>query len=287
MKLVCREADDQSASEYLQHHYVMPKTIEALPLADELFVSLWQKCSGQEALDFLADEMKLPTYRWLWENTGAIFVSFAQTLGGRLPVIFTHSHKDFRQMEALINDREEAGELPLTVNAFAMEARAESIFRHRVLLLNRAPYSNIPAEKLGLSETDWLERSHKLRLRHECAHYETLRLLSHMKNHAHDEILADALGQLAAFGDFSAQRQRLFFGLERGKNTCHGRLSFYCRQLAPGERGKIYRAVDMALNPIEEQLASLLAKHADELDIFSILAETSIAERIGQQAGEI
>ena len=277
---VRRKADYKSASEYLEHHYEILETIGALPLADEPFVSLWQEGSGREALIILADEMKLPAYRWSWDNMGAISISFAQTMGGRLPVISTQSHKDFRQMDALINGREEARELPLTVNAFAMEARAKSIFRHRVLLLNRAPYSNVSAEKLELSEDDWLERSHKLRLRHECAHYETLRLLSGMKNHAHDEILADALGQIAAFGDFSAERQRLFFGLKRGKNTCHGRLSFYCQQIMPEEREKVYRAVDAALDSIEEQLASLLAKNVDELEIFMALAGTSIAERM-------
>ena len=254
---VRRKADYKSASEYLEHHYEILETIGALPLADEPFVSLWQEGSGREALIILADEMKLPAYRWSWDNMGAISISFAQTMGGRLPVISTQSHKDFRQMDALINGREEARELPLTVNAFAMEARAKSIFRHRVLLLNRA-----------------------LRLRHECAHYETLRLLSGMKNHAHDEILADALGQIAAFGDFSAERQRLFFGLKRGKNTCHGRLSFYCQQIMPEEREKVYRAVDAALDSIEEQLASLLAKTVDELEIFMALAGTSIAERM-------
>lgn len=251
-----------------------------MPLADEPFVSLWREGNGREALIILAEEMKLPAYRWSFDNIGGIFVSFAQTMGGRLPVISTQSHKDFRQMDALINGREEARELPLTVNAFAMEARAKSIFRHRVLLLNRAPYSNIPAEKLGLSETDWLERSHKLRLRHECAHYETLRLLSGMKNHAHDEILADALGQISAFGDFSAERQRLFFGLEHGQGTCHGRLSFYCQKLMPKEREKVYLAVDAVLDKIEAELRGLSANKAEEIEIFSALAGCSIAERL-------
>ena len=119
---VRREADYQSASEYLEHHYEIPENIGSLLLADEPFVSLWREGSGREALDVLADEMKLPAYRWSWDNMGAISVSFAQTMGGRLPVISTQSHKDFRQMEALINDREEARELPLTVNAFAIGA---------------------------------------------------------------------------------------------------------------------------------------------------------------------
>ena len=271
----------EKAEEYLSHAYEIPQEWPSLPLPDESFVSLWQAGDGRGALDFLADERKLPVYRWTWENIEAISVSFVQTMGGRLPVLSTESHRDFRQMEALLNAREDARELPLTVNAFAMVTRAESIFRHRILLLNHAPYSNIPAEKLGLTEDEWLERSHRLRLRHECAHYETLRLFSGMKNHAHDEILADALGQIASFGKFDAERQRLFFGLERGKGTAAGRLSFYCDKLPPQEREKVYRAVDTVLDPIAEELDSLLAKNAGELAIFAALAGTSIAERMG------
>ena len=270
----------ETAEEYLSHAYDIPQDWPSLPLPDEPFISCWQESSGRDALDVLTDEIKLPAYRWTWECQEAISVSFTQTLGGKLPVISTGSHRDFRQMEALLNDRGEARELPLTVNAFTLQARADSIFRHRILLLNRAPYSNVPAEKLGLSEDEWLEHSHRLRLRHECAHYETLRLLSGMKNHAHDEILADALGQISAFGDFDAERQRLFFGLERGSGVCHGRLSFYCQKLPQKEREKVYRAVDTVLDAIEELLDSLLAENADGLTIFSALAGTSIAERL-------
>lgn len=271
-----------TAAEYLSHAYEIPRKWPDIPMEDEPFVRLWQEASGRGALDFLSDEMKLPTCAREWENTAAISISFARTVAGRLPVLSTESHRDFRQMEALLNAREALRELPPTVNAFAMVTRAESIFRHRVLLLNRAPYSNIPAEKLGLSEADWLERSHKLRLRHECAHYETLRILGDMENHAHDEILADALGQIAAFGNFSAWRQRLFFGLERGNSICQGRLSFYCQQLMPGEREKVYRAVDMALDSVEEQLSFLSAKNVGELEIFAAMAGVSIAERIAR-----
>ena len=270
----------ETAEEYLSHAYDFPQDWPSLPLSDEPFVSLWQECSGQEALDFLTDEKKLPTYHWKWENMAAISITFARTMAGRLPVLSTESHRDFRQMDALLNAREALRDLPPTVNAFAMVTRAESIFRHRVLLLNRAPYSNIPAKKLGLSEVDWLKRSHKLRLRHECAHYETLRILGDMKNHAHDEILADALGQIAAFGNFSAWRQRLFFGLERDNSICQGRLSFYCRKLPPQEHERVYRTVDTVLDSVEGQVESLLERNVSELEIFASLAGVSIAERI-------
>ena len=163
---------------------------------------------------------------------------------------------------------------------FTIEAKAENIFHHRLLLLNRAPYSNIPAEALGLSTEEWLERSQRLRLRHECAHYETLRLLGGMRNHALDEILADAMGQIAAFGDFDADRQRLFFGLEKGRYTCTGRLSYYCTKVALKERPKVYAGVNEVLDEVADELKAMLARKAAAREILFSLAGKSIAKRL-------
>ena len=271
----------QSAAEYLARAYEIPASLPRLPLPDESFAGRWQEARGREAADFLADELKLPAYDFVWRERESLGISFAPTLGGRLPVVATGCHEDFRAMEAVLNGREEIRDLPLTVNAFAMEARAAPIYRHRVLLLNHAPYSNIPAASLGLSEEAWLERSHRLRLRHECAHYETLRLLSGMKNHALDEILADALGQIAAFGDFDADRQRLFFGLQKGQAVCTGRLSFYCQKVRPEERPVIYRAVDKALDSVSGELKEQISGGKGEAELLMFLAGRSIADRAG------
>ena len=188
-------------------------------------------------------------------------------------------------MEALVNGRRAASELPPTVNAFTIVARAGSIFRHRIILLNYAPYSNIPASFLGLSRKEWLTRSHALRLRHECAHYETLRLFGDMENHALDEIAADAMGQIAAFGNVDADRQRLFFGLTRGEDICKGRLSFYCGTVLPEECRNIYRAVDRVLDSIADEVNGLLGTGASEFEILKSLAGRSIADRLTEQSG--
>ena len=133
---------------------------------------------------------------------------------------------------------------------------------------------------MGLSEEDWLIRSHRLRLRHECAHYETLRLFDDMQNHALDEIMADALGQIAAFGNFDADRQRVYFGLTKGKDACTGRLSFYCQDVAEEERPKVYRAVDCVLDAVAEELDGLSARKEGDMELLEALAGKSIAERL-------
>ena len=237
------------------------------------------------------------------KDKDALHIFLKETLGGPLPVIVTGNHGDFLSVEAMLNGRDVLSGIPVTVNAFTMPARADKISGHRVILLGRAPYSNVPAQQLGLEEELWLERSFRLRLVHECVHYETLRLFGDMQNHALDEIVADAIGQIDAFGNFSAERQRLFFGLKKGTGRCTGRLSFYCRGVLPWERKTVYRSVDTVLDIIEVELTRFLAGKAepsatkgalsDFSDILShkkekyellvLLSGTSIAEKTGNR----
>lgn len=253
-----------TAEEYLSHCYQIPETLPNLPLDDEKFLGKWREAQGNDAIKFLS---KL--YGKDLNLRGTIKISFAQTLAGLLPVVDTENHDDFTELAFWLMNRAEKKILPDTVNAFTLPTK---IFGepHRIILLNRAPYSNVPAEKLSLAQDEWLVKSHKLRLRHESAHYETLRLLGGMKNHALDEILADALGQIAAFGNFDANRQRIFFGLNGDK--CSGRLQFYCQKVFPTERPKIYSAVDKALDKI-----NLAGK--SEIEILCELGGRCLAQR--------
>ncbi len=291
----------KTVEEYLSHYYPIPEMPSVLPLPSETFVAGWKDAAGQDALDFLMEITCRSSMVFPLKDKGALRIFLKETLGGHLPVITTGNHEDFRRVEAMLNGRDVLADVPITVNAFTLQARADNISGHRVILLGQAPYSNVTAQQLGLEEELWIERSFRLRLAHECVHYETLRLFGDMQNHALDEIVADAIGQIAAFGNFSAERQRLFFGLEKGTGRCTGRLSFYCRGVLPWEREKVYRSVDTVLGIIEAELTRFLAGKtgssatkgalSDFSDILSdkkvkyellaLLSGTSIAEKIG------
>lgn len=251
-----------TVEEYFAHCYEVPQILPNLPLSDEKFLVKWRE-TQDDAINFLSE-----LYGRELNLRGTIKISFTQTLAGKLPVIDTENHDDFTILAAWLMNREKKI-LPETVNAFTIPAKINGE-PHRIILLNRAPYSNVPAEKLSLTEQDWLKKSHALRLRHESAHYETLRLFGGMKNHALDEILADCLGQIAAFGNFDADRQRIFFGLEKGGAKCTGRLQFYCQRIFPTELPKIYAAVDKFLDEISIDGKS-------ELEILCELARRRLA----------
>ena len=283
---------------YLSHCYVIPETPPILPLADEAFASVWKESEGVAAREFLAEIVgrDIASFPLRQEETLRIF--FAETLGGHLPVIVTGNRNDFLSVEAILNGRNGLEDFPVAVNAFTLQAWAKNIRGHRVILLGQAPYSNVPADLLGLDEEEWIKRSCRLRFAHECAHYEMLRLFGGMQNHALDEIVADAMGQLAAFGNFNAARQRLFFGLDKGTGRCTGRLSFYCRNVLPWERAEIYRAVDATLDFLDDRIdrfltekmrktetkeslssvKTLLSDKKTKYELLSNLAGTSIAE---------
>ena len=269
-----------TAGEYLAYCYPVPEKQPLFRPGDEYFTAFWKEAEGSDVLRFLAENVSPAIYCFHFENTDALRIFFAETMGGRLPVIVTGNHADFCSMEAVLNGRGTAADIPLTVNAFTIETGAPQIYRHRVILLGSAPYSNVSADRLGMREEDWLERSCKLRLAHECTHYETLCLFGDMRNHALDEITADIFGQLAAFGDFSAERQRLFFGLEPGRDSCTGRLAFYCQNVVPEERPAVYRAVDAVLTGVEQEVISLLSQKKQKYDILQQLLCFSIAERV-------
>ena len=291
----------KTVDEYLSHCYSIPETPPALPLPAEAFAKNWKEAAGKEALDFLTEIIGRNNIAFPLKDKNALRFFLKETLGGALPVIVTGNHGDFRNMEAVLNGRNELSDIPVTVNAFTLVARADKISGHRMILLGQAPYSNIPARSIGMEEGEWMEGSYRLRLAHECAHYEMLRLFGDMQNHALDEIVADAAGQIAAFGNFSAERQRLFFGLEHGTGRCTGRLSFYCRSVLPWERENVYRSVDTVLDIIEAEVMrfltgkteppvpadaltdfrSILADKKVKYELLALLSGTSIAERIG------
>ncbi len=272
-----------TAKEYLSHSYSIPNATIKLSFEDEDYIKKWQKYRGQDFLEFLKEEFIIKMDKYKFKEQAKITLTFTKTMGGTLPVIFTSNHEDFVMMEALLNGRENPRELPLTVNAFTIPAKNEKFYRHRVILLNEAPYSNVSADKLGLNADEWLNKSYKLRLRHESAHYETLRLFGGMKNNAFDEIIADTLGQIAAFGNFSAARQRLFFGLHGDR--CDGRLQFYCQKVLKDERHLVYENVDKALDIVEQEICKALNENLSERDMLYILAGRSVEKLVKSGCG--
>ncbi len=99
-------------------------------------------------------------------------------------------------------------------------------FKDVMIVLSVGPYSAVPAEKLGLSEPDWLAASQVIRRTHECVHFLCRRLFPERIDPVFDELVADTAGLYAAFGRFDPATAELFLGASASGYT-GGRLENY------------------------------------------------------------
>jgi hypothetical protein len=98
--------------------------------------------------------------------------------------------------------------------AFAELAKDKERYQDRFLILSDGFYSAVPPAELGLQAPDWERRSRGLRLEHECTHFFVRRVFGAMRESMLDELVADYMGILSAFGEFRTRAFLLFMGLE-------------------------------------------------------------------------
>jgi hypothetical protein len=235
-----------AADKYLEHRYAVPERVD-FPLPDEDFTSAW--IAWLEGRGGFPDEIGV-----LLEEEG-VKVWLEATPAGRIPAVCTDSRRTFETLTELMSAENEEGAFPAGVNAFTVSCKHPAFRGHRVIFLHRAGYSALSGESVGMSEEEWIEKSAAIRVRHECCHYFTLRVLGGMKNHALDEVTADCAGQLAVFGRYSASLQRKFFGLGEENIASGGRLWFYVRELPEGAIAPVCRKINESLDGLERYLA--------------------------------
>lgn len=179
------------------------------------------------------------------EDPERITLELHPSPGGTLPVITAHDRADFESLVQALTRKSEPWPVPRSMGSVMVaglanwdrvsreraaffeedpdgdwDARFREIasrperVRDRFVILAHGPYSGVEAADLGLDEADWLARAHRLRAAHEATHYFTRRVFDLMRNNALDEVLADYMGCVEAFGSYGADAALRFFGLE-------------------------------------------------------------------------
>ena len=157
-----------------------------------------------------------------------IYDSFA----GKIPVIYARDTQDFEQLVTNIAYKGVRPEGLSTTGASFISGKTT-----RFILLSAKPYSNVPAAELGLpDEAEWEEKSIILRRGHECTHYFTKQNYGISNNLLHDEIMADFIGMLEAFGFYRAEWFLRFMGIIEGGGD---RLIYYTKELTERVRGAV------------------------------------------------
>lgn len=183
------------------------------------------------------------------EEPGSLRLSLHEAPAGPVPVLVVPHRADFVAVVRALASRNEPSPMPESMGAVTVKglnnwerigrlrrawedahpgARPEEwqahfreqvvpcreLYQDVVVVLSRGEYSHVPAEALGLEREDWLERSSRIRLDHECCHYFTMRACGFMQNRLLDELLADFAGVVASEGRFRADWFLRFMGLE-------------------------------------------------------------------------
>lgn len=88
------------------------------------------------------------------------------------------------------------------------------LYKDKLIILSAKPYSNVPADRLGLTEETWASYSLSIRLEHECTHLYTLSEYGCASNNLHDELIADYIGISKTIGTYRKEWMLAFMGLE-------------------------------------------------------------------------
>jgi uncharacterized protein DUF7005 len=182
------------------------------------------------------------------EKPDALRLDIASTIGGRLPVLTAATRRDFEALVCALTERNEPVALPASMGAclvsglinwdrvaryrrrwctehpaaaegewleeFQRMSHKKELYKDRLMILSSGAYSAVEAGEMDLTAEDWLSRSLVIRREHEATHYFTARLFGRIRSHALDELLADFVGLLAAFGRYEPRRALVFLGLE-------------------------------------------------------------------------
>lgn len=168
-----------------------------------------------------------------------------KTAVGRIPVLLVPDREDFVDVVRALSRRNEPVAIPTSMGACTIQGynnwqriseyrsrwedtnpgcqwddefiafrEMRGLYQDCFIVLSKGPYSGVAGRDIGMDDDAWVERSHLIRLHHECTHYVTRRLFGSMRNHLLDELLADYAGIVAAFGAYSSDLFLRFIGLE-------------------------------------------------------------------------
>lgn len=212
------------------------------------------------------------------------------TPAGDAEILYLESREDFEHALRALAYRCEPKQIPASMGATAISGLIDwgKLHAHEddfaeftadkrnylssIIILSSGNYSAVSAQSAGIEENEWKKKSVTVRRFHELTHFVSGRLFPQNKEALRDEIIADMIGILAAFGSSREDLSLLFLGLEGEEYRRGGRLENYVS--AEALDGETERA---------RKLISMLYSFADARfkgDVFDLLVLIE-TERIG------
>ncbi|MDO5444394.1 MAG: hypothetical protein Q4F31_02100 [Eubacteriales bacterium] len=164
-------------------------------------------------------------------------------------------HKHMNEYAAQ-NETDEAEEF----GRFTSEKRN---FLDTLIILSSGPYSAVSAEDMKMEQDEWTRASFTIRKYHELSHFFSRTLYPENLEAIRDEIIADMIGIIAAFGSYDTLAARRFLGIEGDSYRAGGRLQNY-------SEGKDIDSEMSRANRIIDELSSAVAEVSSE-NVFDLL----------------
>lgn len=242
------------------------------------------------------------------ERPDALTLTFTNGVAGVLPLLIAGSRADFEALVRAFTERSEPRDVPASMGACFVKglnnwdrvaryrreweaangtagdddawreemgrfAAQKARYQDRFVILSRGPYSGVSADAAGVPDGEWLERSLIIRAEHESTHDLTWRLFGIVRSHATDEIVADFVGLVRAFGFYPDGIARTLLGIEDlPRFRAGGRLANYrgSPPLDDADFAEVCRLADAATR----RLAAIGTRHE------ALLGDTSFLTRL-------
>ena len=242
------------------------------------------------------------------ERPDSLTLTFTNGVAGVLPLLIAGTRADFEALVRAFTERSEPREVPASMGACFVKglnnwdrvaryrreweaangtagdddawreemgrfAAQKARYQDRFVILSRGPYSGVSPEAAGVPDAEWLERSLIIRAEHESTHDLTWRLFGIVRSHATDEIVADFVGLVRAFGFYPDGIARTLLGIEDlPRFRPGGRLGNYrgTPPLDDRDFAEVCRLADAATR----RLAAIAARHE------ALLGDTTFLARL-------
>ena len=218
------------------------------------------------------------------------------TPAGSIDVLLLHDRRDFEKCACALANRCEPKTIPESVGAFMISGLInwEKVRKHlnkqpedecfvngfvwnwlkknhcdyhdRIILLSSGWYSGITPEMIGLSDEEWSEKSVTTRLYHEITHFVCRSRSPKNIDVIRDEVFADMIGMVAAFGHYDANMAKLFLGIDGTKISGNARIRYYLKN---HDENSVVKEILFWISWLENRLAE-----RTEDDIGNIIVNT-------------
>jgi len=242
-KYALDEAEQAALAAYVQNRFA---DAEEITQPDTDFLSVWRKISLSAVFGGTANAINqnvCPSHPVNFRSPELVRLEIYPSIAGEIPIIYAEDTADFEALVTNIVHKGEPQDYIAKTGASFISGKTV-----RFIILSAKPYSNVPAEELGLDPEDWKQRSIVLRRSHECTHFFTKQTYGISNNILHDELMADFIGLYDAFGFYKAEWFLRFMGLIPGSGA---RLAVYTKELSPKVTEAVQEILEAAAYHLE------------------------------------